>query len=100
MFSSHRSLSVDYEVSTEELDALVGYAAQLGVSGGVLGARVRSAVCVLAWIACVTENSVQHVSLSVCALFGAHVCVVMVLHQHGRVHPCHVPGPFPFAVWR
>ncbi len=41
MFESHASLSVDFEVSTVELDALVSYAKELVGHGGVFGARVR-----------------------------------------------------------
>jgi galactokinase len=45
MYESHESLRVDYEVSTEELDALVKFASELGRAGGVYGARVSVSVC-------------------------------------------------------
>lgn len=40
MYASHASLRDDYEVSCEELDALVEIAQAIGQSGGVIGARM------------------------------------------------------------
>ena len=40
MYASHASLRDDYEVSCEELDALVEIAQAIGPSGGVIGARM------------------------------------------------------------
>ena len=40
MFASHDSLAKDYEVSCPELDTVVVIARELGVSGGVYGARM------------------------------------------------------------
>ena len=40
MFESHRSLRDDFEVSSPELDVLVEIAREIGVAGGVLGARM------------------------------------------------------------
>ncbi|MCL2346844.1 MAG: galactokinase [Planctomycetaceae bacterium] len=40
MYQSHFSLSVDYEVSTPELDLLVTLARLIGVEGGVYGSRM------------------------------------------------------------
>jgi galactokinase len=40
MYASHESLRRDYEVSCDELDALVDLARQLGETGGVIGARM------------------------------------------------------------
>jgi galactokinase len=40
MYESHRSLRDDYEVSSPELDTLVELARDIGVAGGVYGARM------------------------------------------------------------
>ena len=40
MYESHRSLRDDFEVSSVELDTLVDVAREIGVEGGVLGARM------------------------------------------------------------
>jgi galactokinase len=40
MYESHRSLRDDFEVSSVELDALVDIAHEIGLAGGVLGARL------------------------------------------------------------
>jgi len=40
MYESHQSLRDDYEVSAPELDTLVELAADIGVAGGVYGARM------------------------------------------------------------
>ena len=40
MYDSHRSLRDDYEVSSPELDTLVDLARDIGVAGGVYGARM------------------------------------------------------------
>jgi galactokinase len=40
MYASHASLRDDYEVSCEELDALVEIAQAIGQSGGIIGARM------------------------------------------------------------
>jgi galactokinase len=40
MYESHRSLRDDFEVSSVELDALVDIAREIGLAGGVLGARL------------------------------------------------------------
>jgi len=40
MSSSHDSLKVDFEVSCEELDIMVGIARDIGRDGGVIGARM------------------------------------------------------------
>jgi galactokinase len=40
LFASHRSLRDDYEVSCPELDRVVDAARQIGVAGGVFGARL------------------------------------------------------------
>jgi len=40
MYASHESLRDDYQVSCRELDLLVDLARELGVSGGVFGARM------------------------------------------------------------
>ncbi|MEN9022455.1 MAG: galactokinase [Verrucomicrobiales bacterium] len=40
MYASHDSLAKDYEVSCPELDTVVAIAQELGVSGGVYGARM------------------------------------------------------------
>jgi galactokinase len=40
MYESHRSLRDDYEVSSPELDTLVELASDIGVAGGVYGARM------------------------------------------------------------
>ena len=40
MYASHRSLQDDYEVSCQELDALVGLAQALGTERGVIGSRM------------------------------------------------------------
>jgi galactokinase len=40
MYGSHRSLRDDYEVSCDELDALVEIAKSIGLSGGVYGCRM------------------------------------------------------------
>ena len=40
MFASHDSLAKDYEVSCPELDMVVAIARELGVAGGVYGARM------------------------------------------------------------
>jgi len=40
MYESHRSLREDYEVSCRELDLLVNLARDIGVKGGVFGARM------------------------------------------------------------
>ena len=40
MYASHRSLRDDYEVSCEELDAVVEIAEAIGVKGGVFGCRM------------------------------------------------------------
>lgn len=46
MYESHESLRLDYEVSTDELDALVRFCNELGRAGGVYGARVSRRECV------------------------------------------------------
>jgi galactokinase len=40
MYLSHESLRYDFEVSTPELDAIVGLACAIGEEGGVFGARM------------------------------------------------------------
>ena len=40
MFESHRSLRHDFEVSCPELDTLVDVASEIGLAGGVFGARM------------------------------------------------------------
>ena len=40
MESSHRSLRDDFEVSCDELDLMVALATEIGLEGGVLGARM------------------------------------------------------------
>jgi len=40
MYQSHQSLRDDFEVSSVELDTLIDVARELGVAGGVLGARM------------------------------------------------------------
>ena len=40
MYESHQSLRDDYEVSAPELDTLVELASDIGVAGGVYGARM------------------------------------------------------------
>ncbi|HEX4123025.1 MAG TPA: galactokinase [Verrucomicrobiae bacterium] len=40
MYASHRSLRDDYEVSCEELDALVEIAESIGLAGGMFGCRM------------------------------------------------------------
>ena len=40
MYQSHQSLRDDFEVSSAELDTLIDVARELGVEGGVLGARM------------------------------------------------------------
>ncbi|MCF6285143.1 MAG: galactokinase, partial [Candidatus Hydrogenedentes bacterium] len=40
LYASHDSLARDYEVSCPELDCLVAAARELGVEGGVIGARM------------------------------------------------------------
>jgi galactokinase len=40
MYESHRSLRDDYEVSCPEIDTLVDVAREIGVAGGVFGARM------------------------------------------------------------
>jgi len=43
MYASHQSLRNDYQVSCDELDLLVELAGQIGVDGGVYGARMTGA---------------------------------------------------------
>ena len=43
MYESHDSLRDDYEVSTDELDAMVGIARGMGKAGGVYGSRMTGA---------------------------------------------------------
>ncbi len=43
MYASHQSLKDDYEVSCDELDVLVELASELGIDGGVYGARMTGA---------------------------------------------------------
>ena len=40
MYASHASLRDDFEVSCDELDCLVAIAEQIGIAGGVFGARM------------------------------------------------------------
>ena len=40
MYNSHESLAEDYEVSCFELDTMVDIAREIGLKGGVLGARM------------------------------------------------------------
>ncbi len=40
MYASHRALQDDYEVSCQELDAVVAIAQDIGVAGGVFGCRM------------------------------------------------------------
>ena len=47
MYSSHESLQKDFRVSCDELDALVRIACEIGLEGGVYGARMTGVVLVV-----------------------------------------------------
>jgi galactokinase len=62
MYQSHQSLRNDYEVSCPELDALVEWSEQLGVTAGIYGSRMTGAGFGGCTVSLVEEASVQHVS--------------------------------------
>src|SRR5947208_7399698 len=68
MYASHRSLRDDYEVSTPELDAFVGVAAQ----SGALGARLTGAGFGGCAIALIKREEVEALAQSVRHHFEAH----------------------------
>lgn len=61
MYASHASLRDDYEVSCPELDVLVEQARQIGIAGGVIGARMTGGGfggCIVALVRAGQERAV------------------------------------------
>lgn len=61
MYESHRSLCIDYEVSCDELDAIVDIAFSIGHDGGVFGCRMTGGGMGGCAVAMIARNSIQFV---------------------------------------
>jgi len=62
MFESHSSLRDDFEVSSAELDVLVDIAREIGVAGGVLGARMTGGGFGGCTVTLVRSDRVDHIA--------------------------------------
>ncbi len=62
MYASHRSLRDDYEVSCQELDALVEIAESIGLAGGVYGCRMTGGGFGGCAVALVKSNAVPAIT--------------------------------------
>jgi galactokinase len=73
MFASHRSLRDDYEVSCEELDAVVEISESIGVPGGIFGCRMTGGGFGGCAVALVGTESVEAVSQKIAADYKTKV---------------------------
>ena len=71
MYASHRSLRDDYEVSCEELDAVVEIAEAIGIKGGVFGCRMTGGGFGGCAVALVRTESVEAISQKIAADYKA-----------------------------
>ena len=67
MYASHASLRDDYEVSCQELDAVVEIAAGIGIPGGVYGCRMTGGGFGGCAVALVKSDAVQAISKKITA---------------------------------
>jgi galactokinase len=67
MYASHRSLRDDYEVSCNELDAVVEIAEAIGVNGGVFGCRMTGGGFGGCCVALVKADAIEHISKKIAA---------------------------------
>ncbi len=69
MFASHDSLRDDYEVSTPELDLLVGLASGLREDGGVIGSRMTGGGFGGCTVTLVQADRVEQVTQDICKTY-------------------------------
>ena len=67
MYASHYSLRDDYEVSCDELDAVVGIAEAIGIKGGVYGCRMTGGGFGGCAVALVKADAVEAISKKIAA---------------------------------
>jgi len=67
MYASHRSLRDDYEVSCQELDAVVEIAEAIGIPGGVYGCRMTGGGFGGCAVALVKSDAVEAISKKIAA---------------------------------
>jgi galactokinase len=67
MYASHLSLKNDYEVSCDELDALVEIASEIGVEGGVIGSRMTGGGFGGSTVSLVDSEWVREIADQICS---------------------------------